>query len=87
MKEALVNKIKNQDGIFVIAGPCSAETASQVSTIAKDIVATQKVNMLRAGIWKPRTHPNSFEGLGLWGGILSKSTSSPTHKKEAFVFI
>jgi chorismate mutase len=64
MKEALVNRIKNQYGIFVIAGPCSAETETQVSSITKDIVATQKVNMLRAGIWKPRTHPNSFEGLG-----------------------
>ena len=82
MKEALVNKIKNQDGIFVIAGPCSAETDSQVSTIAKDIVATQKVNMLRAGIWKPRTHPNSFEGLGLealpWLVDAGKRLNTPT---------
>jgi 3-deoxy-7-phosphoheptulonate synthase len=51
---------------FVIAGPCSAEGEEQVMTTVQEIVkyGNGKVNMIRAGIWKPRTRPNSFEGVG-----------------------
>jgi chorismate mutase len=50
---------------FVIAGPCSAETEEQVFKTIRAITSnTNKVNMLRAGIWKPRTRPNTFEGVG-----------------------
>jgi chorismate mutase len=51
---------------FVIAGPCSAEGEEQVMTTVQQIVkhSAGKVNMIRAGIWKPRTRPNSFEGVG-----------------------
>ena len=51
---------------FVIAGPCSAEGEEQVMNTVKEIVrhANGKVQMIRAGIWKPRTRPNSFEGVG-----------------------
>ena len=49
---------------FVIAGPCSAETPEQVMETAVSLAETGRVNMLRAGIWKPRTRPNSFEGMG-----------------------
>ncbi len=50
---------------FVIAGPCSAEGEEQVFETVKQIVKnTDKVSLLRAGIWKPRTRPNSFEGVG-----------------------
>jgi chorismate mutase len=49
---------------FVIAGPCSAESEEQVIQTARLIAAGGKVSALRAGIWKPRTRPNSFEGLG-----------------------
>jgi len=48
---------------FIIAGPCSAESEEQVMTTARAI-AQYPVNMLRAGIWKPRTRPDSFEGMG-----------------------
>ncbi len=48
----------------VIAGPCSAETESQVLEVAKKLAATNRVSLLRAGVWKPRTRPNSFEGIG-----------------------
>lgn len=47
----------------VIAGPCSAETPEQVLETAQG-VAANGAKMLRAGIWKPRTRPNSFEGVG-----------------------
>ncbi|MBI3134962.1 MAG: bifunctional 3-deoxy-7-phosphoheptulonate synthase/chorismate mutase type II [Bacteroidetes bacterium] len=49
---------------FIIAGPCSAETEEQVFKTARLLKETGKVHMLRAGIWKPRTRPNSFEGIG-----------------------
>jgi chorismate mutase len=52
---------------FVIAGPCSAETEEQVLETAKLLAATGKVSVYRAGIWKPRTRPNSFEGVGSKG--------------------
>jgi len=49
---------------FIIAGPCSAETEEQVFEIAAQLSEIGKVNMLRAGIWKPRTRPGNFEGVG-----------------------
>jgi len=50
----------------VIAGPCSAESEQQVFETAKALKAGG-VEVLRAGIWKPRTRPNSFEGVGAVG--------------------
>jgi chorismate mutase len=52
---------------LIIAGPCSAETEEQVIATAQQLAATGKVHMLRAGIWKPRTRPGSFEGVGTKG--------------------
>lgn len=49
---------------IVIAGPCSAETEEQVLETGKRIHKTDKVDIFRAGIWKPRTRPGSFEGVG-----------------------
>jgi len=51
---------------LVIAGPCSAETESQVLKIAHELKDTD-VNYYRAGIWKPRTRPGNFEGVGAIG--------------------
>ncbi len=51
---------------IVIAGPCSAETEEQVMQTAKQ-VAEQGVKIFRAGIWKPRTKPGGFEGIGSEG--------------------
>lgn len=50
----------------VIAGPCSAETEKQVMETAKDL-AKNGVRIFRAGIWKPRTKPGGFEGVGSVG--------------------
>ena len=47
---------------YLIAGPCSAESENQLLTIAKAVEGTADV--FRAGVWKPRTKPNSFEGIG-----------------------
>jgi chorismate mutase len=51
---------------WVIAGPCSAETEEQVMTTAKEL-ADRGVQIFRAGIWKPRTRPGAFEGIGSEG--------------------
>ena len=52
---------------LIISGPCSAETEEQVIATATGLAATGKVDVLRAGIWKPRTRPGSFEGIGTKG--------------------
>lgn len=51
---------------IIIAGPCSAETECQVLTTAKEL-ASQGIKIYRAGIWKPRTKPGGFEGVGAEG--------------------
>lgn len=48
---------------IIIAGPCSAETEEQVLTTARELAANG-IRIFRAGIWKPRTHPGGFEGVG-----------------------
>jgi chorismate mutase len=52
---------------LIISGPCSAETEAQVVETAQRLAKTGKIDMLRAGIWKPRTRPGSFEGIGTKG--------------------
>lgn len=60
------------DHPLVIAGPCSAETEEQVLKIAHELKDSD-VNYYRAGIWKPRTRPGNFEGVGALGlGWLKK---------------
>ncbi|WP_315302268.1 bifunctional 3-deoxy-7-phosphoheptulonate synthase/chorismate mutase type II [Tannerella forsythia] len=51
---------------LVISGPCSAETEEQVLTTAKGLAAIG-IRIFRAGIWKPRTKPGGFEGVGTIG--------------------
>ena len=52
---------------FLISGPCSAETEEQVMETARQLAQINEVSVFRAGIWKPRTRPNSFEGVGVEG--------------------
>jgi chorismate mutase len=52
---------------LIIAGPCGAETREQVLETAKALSQIPSVKLFRAGIWKPRTRPNSFEGVGEQG--------------------
>ncbi|MFD2742042.1 MULTISPECIES: chorismate mutase [Sphingobacterium] len=59
--------IDTGDKPLVIAGPCSAETEEQVVSTAHLLANTGKVHVLRAGIWKPRTRPGEFEGIGSVG--------------------
>lgn len=67
---------------LIISGPCSAETEEQVLATAQRLAATEKIDMLRAGIWKPRTRPGTFEGVGTkglaWLQQAKKLTGLPT---------
>ncbi|WP_234735919.1 chorismate mutase [Tellurirhabdus bombi] len=49
---------------LIISGPCSAETEEQVVETARQLASLNAVHVLRAGVWKPRTRPGSFEGQG-----------------------
>lgn len=85
--------IKNEP--LIISGPCSAETEEQLVSTAHLLAATGKVSVLRAGIWKPRTRPGEFEGIGSigleWLKRAKEETGLPTavevataqHVKEA----
>lgn len=67
---------------LIISGPCSAETEEQLIGTAQRLANTGKVHALRAGIWKPRTRPGSFEGVGTkglpWLQQAKKITGLPT---------
>ena len=56
----------SQERPLIIAGPCSAETEEQVMTTAKSL-SDKGIKIFRAGIWKPRTKPGGFEGIGVEG--------------------
>ena len=58
------NWIKNGKKPVVIAGPCSAETEDQLIETVQQIQAETNIDYIRAGIWKPRTRPGTFEGVG-----------------------
>lgn len=66
----------------VIAGPCSAETEEQVLGIAHELKDSD-VSYLRAGIWKPRTRPGNFEGVGAIGLNWLKKAKEETGLKIA----
>jgi chorismate mutase len=51
---------------FIVSGPCSVESEVQINAIASAL-SRLPVNLLRGGIWKPRTRPDSFQGIGSVG--------------------
>lgn len=70
------------DHPLVIAGPCSAETEEQVLKIAHSLKDTD-VNYFRSGIWKPRTRPGNFEGVGALGLKWLQKVKEETGMKTA----
>jgi chorismate mutase len=66
---------------IIIAGPCSAENQQQVLDTATAISSIGKVNVLRAGVWKPRSRPGTFQGAGEpaleWLSVAKKETGLP----------
>lgn len=67
---------------LVIAGPCSAETEDQVLKIAHELKDSD-VSYFRAGIWKPRTRPGNFEGVGALGLKWLQKVKAETGLKTA----
>lgn len=79
---------------LVISGPCSAESREQVLSTAKQL-SSKGIKIFRAGIWKPRTKPGGFEGIGVeglpWlrevkretGMLVATEVATPTHVLEA----
>ena len=65
MKDVMQEKWNKRP--LIISGPCSAETEEQVVETATRLAKTGKIDVLRAGIWKPRTKPGMFEGIGMKG--------------------
>ena len=87
-------KIRNILGLtlsspLIIAGPCSAESEEQVIRTAKEISALNKASIFRAGIWKPRTRPGQFEGVGEigleWLKKAKKETGLKTEKQTSLL--
>ena len=67
---------------LIFAGPCSAESEEQVMNTALELAALKRVHAFRAGVWKPRTRPSTFEGMGTpalaWLRAASEATGLPT---------
>lgn len=71
---------------IIVAGPCSAESEEQVMTVATELAAAG-VTLFRAGIWKPRTRPGCFEGIGpeglQWLARVKKELNMPVATEVA----
>lgn len=79
---------------FVLAGPCSAESESQIMEAARSLSAAG-IKIFRAGVWKPRTKPGGFEGIGTpalqWlakvkaetGMLIATEVANERHTREA----
>ena len=89
--------IEKEDNLpLLIAGPCSAESKEQVFETARLLSETKRVRLFRCGIWKPRSSPNSFEGVGecglMWlknienqyGMIPCIEIATPQHLEKAY---
>lgn len=63
VKDKFSRWLEERDGKCLVAGPCSVESEEQVIHTAMAL-AQHEVTLLRGGIWKPRTRPGSFEGMG-----------------------
>ncbi len=70
--------IENPDELLLIAGPCSVESREQFFKTSLKLSELHQINILRGGIWKPRTRPNGFEGIGEEGLKWMKEISNDT---------
>ena len=79
--------IENPDELLLIAGPCSVESREQFFETSLKLSELHQVNILRGGIWKPRTRPNGFEGIGeeglKWMKEISRETRLPVMTEVA----
>ena len=79
--------VENPDELLLIAGPCSVESKEQFFETATKLSELHQVKILRGGIWKPRTRPNGFEGIGedglKWMKEFSENTGIPVMTEVA----
>ena len=59
------NRLENPKWPLLLAGPCSAESEEQMLDTAHQLKKTKRISFFRAGVWKPRTRPGAFEGMGV----------------------
>lgn len=90
--------IKTDNQPLIISGPCSAESEKQMLETARELAKINTVKIFRAGIWKPRTRPNMFEGHGekalKWLQLVKHETNlkttvevaNPTHVELALKY-
>jgi chorismate mutase len=80
------NWLARRTGVCLVAGPCSVESEEQILGTAKELVQCN-VTLLRGGIWKPRTRPGSFEGIGekglSWLKAAGRATGLPVATEVA----
>jgi len=76
LKSFTIDGLKHERPI-IISGPCSAESEKQVLNTAEKLAANG-IKIFRAGIWKPRTRPNAFEGVGSKGLVWLKKVKERT---------
>lgn len=74
----LNNWIPYTETPLIIAGPCSAESEEQVLQTARRVALVPRVKVFRSGIWKPRTRPGGFEGVGKAGLLWLKKVKAET---------
>ena len=74
---------------MLICGPCSAESEEQVIETARQLKELVELDYFRAGIWKPRTHPDTFEGVGekglAWMQRVQDELGIPVITEEQFL--
>jgi chorismate mutase len=75
--------ITNNNDPLIIAGPCGAETQEQVLQTAAELSKIDSIKLFRAGIWKPRTRPNAFEGVGEKGLVWLSEVQKQFNLKTA----
>jgi chorismate mutase len=79
--------LPNLDNPLLISGPCSLETEEQTLDTARQLAKDKRVFIFRGGVWKPRTRPGSFEGIGpiglKWLQKVKKETGLPVGTEVA----
>lgn len=76
------NHLENPRWPLLLAGPCSAESEEQMLDTARQLKESKRISYFRAGVWKPRTRPGAFEGMGVvalkWLQAVKRETGLPT---------
>ena len=78
IKQADLSPAFTHNAPIIIAGPCSVESEEQILATARALAEIPEVKMLRGGIWKPRTRPDAFEGMGERGLVWLREAKHET---------